>query len=216
MNLGGTMNNRTWIILGLILVVTALAIAVYVSQRGPEASILAPATIPLPNDDGEVVTAQGSPVTINVLNNDTQISSASVISISENPQNGAVTINPDQTHTYTPNANFTGTDSYSYQICNNAQCSLAKVTINVTPSNPLAITQGQGVISGSTFYDINENGQFEANELGLANWTVYLDLNNNAILDDAEPRATTNEIGGYAFNLLPASTYTIRVVDQDT
>lgn len=210
------MNNRTWTILGLILVVFALGIAVYVSQRGPEASVIVSTAAPLPNNDGPVITQKGNSVAINVLNNDAQIFDSSTITISSNPQKGNITINPDKTHTYTPNADTTGEDSYSYQICNNAQCSAATVAINIVEGNPLNLQSGAGSLSGNVFYDINESTVFEANELGLADWTIYLDLNNNALLDEGEPQAKTTQIGSYSFNSLAAGTYIIRAVNQDS
>lgn len=214
MNLGGKMNNRTWTILGLTLVVLALGVAVYVSQRGPEASVITPTAAPLPNNDGPVITQKGNSVTINTLNNDTQVFDSSTITISNNPQKGTVIINPDRTHTYAPNTTSKGEDSYSYQICNNAQCSTATVTINIIESNSFTTSTGTGSLSGSAFYDINENASFETNELGLADWTIYLDLNNNAILDEGETQTKTSQTGSYNFNSLAAGTYTVRAVDQ--
>ena len=57
------------------------------------------------------------------------------------PSNGSVTINPDGTFTYTPNADFDGTDSFTYEINDGNSTSQADVTINVTPENdaPVAV-----------------------------------------------------------------------------
>lgn len=54
---------------------------------------------------------------------------------------GTVTVNSNGTYTYTPANGYTGTDTFSYQVCDNgtpSQCSTATVTINVVPlTSPL-------------------------------------------------------------------------------
>lgn len=53
---------------------------------------------------------------------------------SDPPVNGTVTLNPDGTYTYTPNTGFTGTDTFSYVICNSGvpvRCDTASVFITV-------------------------------------------------------------------------------------
>lgn len=54
------------------------------------------------------------------------------------PTNGTVTVNDDGTITYTPNAGFSGTDTYQYQVCTVATtdypdpvCTTATVTVHV-------------------------------------------------------------------------------------
>lgn len=50
------------------------------------------------------------------------------------PANGALVNNGDGTFRYTPNTNFTGTNSFTYQICDTlASCDTATVTITTTP-----------------------------------------------------------------------------------
>ena len=47
----------------------------------------------------------------------------------------------------------------------------------------------------------------DSGEPGLAGQTVFLDLNNNGILDSGEPTAITNASGAFSFTgLLPALT----------
>ncbi|MFK7904729.1 MAG: Ig-like domain-containing protein, partial [Chitinophagales bacterium] len=59
------------------------------------------------------------------------------------PTNGTVAINPDtQIATYTPNEGFTGTDTFTYEVCDDGEpslCSTATVTVtvgDVTVNNP--------------------------------------------------------------------------------
>jgi len=52
-------------------------------------------------------------------------------------------------------------------------------------------------VSGTVYNDFNDDGQFDAGDLGLAGWTVYLDTNGNGKLDPGEPSAVTNANGQY-------------------
>ncbi len=91
--------------------------------------------------------------------------------------------------------------------------------INVTPgSNITNVNIGnvsnRGEINGIKFNDRNANGILEAGENGLGNFTLYLDLNNNSLLDIGEPATITDEFGFYSFEDLPPNTYTIREVQK--
>lgn len=77
-------------------------------------------------------------------------------------------------------------------------------------------------ISGRVFADSNKDGLFSVAEKGLANIVVYLDYNNNSILDSGEPQTLTSpdqyftpaldEAGVYSFTHLAAGNYTVRAV----
>ncbi|MBN2313515.1 MAG: choice-of-anchor D domain-containing protein [Sedimentisphaerales bacterium] len=67
-------------------------------------------------------------------------------------------------------------------------------------------------INGSTWHDANENGVWDVDEPGLADWTIYLDLNDNGQLDEGEPSATTDSDGYYSFINLAPGTYSVREV----
>ena len=80
------------------------------------------------------VTAPGVPVTINVLANDKDANGAAlaITSVSK-PQFGAATTD-GKSVTYTPNANFTGTDSFSYFVASAGGATAgSSVTVTVTP-----------------------------------------------------------------------------------
>ncbi|MEM1170751.1 MAG: SdrD B-like domain-containing protein [Cyanobacteria bacterium P01_H01_bin.35] len=91
--------------------------------------------------------------------------------------------------------------------------------INVIPgSNITNVNIGnvsnRGEINGIKFNDRNANGIFEPGENGLDNFTLYLDLNDNSLLDIGEPATITDEFGFYSFEDLPPNTYTIREVQK--
>jgi len=71
-----------------------------------------------------------------------------------------------------------------------------------------------GTISGIKFNDLNANGILDPGEPTLANWQIYLDINNNSRLDANEPSTLTNAQGNYSFVNLPPGTYTAREVQQ--
>ena len=78
-----------------------------------------------------------------VLVNDSDVDGdVLTVNLLTNPSNGTLTQNADGSLTYTPNADFVGTDSYTYEACDpNNVCDPATVTIDVTPLNdpPVAV-----------------------------------------------------------------------------
>jgi hypothetical protein len=69
-------------------------------------------------------------------------------------------------------------------------------------------------ISGMKYNDANGNGIRDAGESGLEGWVIYIDENNNNVMDSGEESDTTDSDGQYSFNSLSNGTYTIREVDQ--
>ncbi len=65
-----------------------------------------------------------------------------------------------------------------------------------------------GEIHGAKWNDLNANGVWDQGEPGLPGWIIYLDANNNGILD-GELATTTDANGNYSFSGLPAGTYTV-------
>jgi len=98
---------------------------------------------PVANDD-TATTQEDTPVKIDVLTNDADIDNVgrylyldtlSLTAVSQGT-NGSVTINPDSTLTYNPNANFYGSDTFTYTISDNEGLTdTAKVTVTVKMVN---------------------------------------------------------------------------------
>jgi hypothetical protein len=74
------------------------------------------------------------------------------------PTNGSVTFNSNGTYTYTPDTNFVGNDSYTYQVCDpNSACDVATVQIAIL--NMRKITLSPKVwLQGSLFDVTAANG----------------------------------------------------------
>ena len=75
--------------------------------------------------------------TIDVLANDTDVDSVTLtVTDATNGANGTVTINPDHTVNYTPNAGFFGTDSFDYTVSDgNGGTDTGTVTIDVAQAS---------------------------------------------------------------------------------
>ena len=115
--------------------------------------------------DDSVSTEQDTPDDIDILANDNDLPTVGTLTITV-PSNGTVTINDngtpndpsDDTVTYTPNAGFTGTDTFDYTICDNlGNCSTATVTVVVTPPAVSDIdSDDDGIVD--SFEDLNVDG----------------------------------------------------------
>jgi predicted outer membrane repeat protein len=85
-----------------------------------------------------------------------------------------------------------------------------------------AVERYSGEIRGRVYLDLNQNGIQDADEPGLAGWTVFSDRNNNGQWDSGEPAAVTraddagtaaiDEGGRYAILSLAPSHYVVAAV----
>ena len=96
--------------------------------------VIVPATptstvAPIAADD-RVETARNTPVTIDVLANDTP--NGATPTVVTTPLNGTAVVNTDGTIEYTPNTGFKGVDTLVYELCNAGGCATATVSIEVT------------------------------------------------------------------------------------
>ena len=96
-------------------------------------------------------TDEDTAVTSNVLTNDSFEGTPSITAITQG-SNGTVTNNGDGTLTYTPNANFHGTDSYTYTVTSGGVTETATVNVTVNPVNDPT------VIGGDTSGSEDEDG----------------------------------------------------------
>ena len=100
----------------------------------------------------------------------------------------------------------------------------SKWTVTVLPGDSLANidfgnynTLGTGVgidgsISGYHFLDTDCDGVKDPGELPAPGWTIYLDMNNNGVLDLGELTSITDADGKYAFTNLGPQVYHVRMV----
>ena len=102
---------------------------------------------PVANDD-TASTTKDTPVTIDVLANDSDVDGNPLsVTSATSPSNGSVIVNDDNTITYTPKAEFTGTDSFTYDI-SDGKGGTDSATVTVTVSEG-ADTMHVGDLEGS-------------------------------------------------------------------
>jgi VCBS repeat-containing protein len=82
-------------------------------------------------------------------------------------------------------------------------------------SIPVTIEDDDAEIIGQVWNDSNGDGVNDATEIGLSNWKVYLDSNNNQQLDDGEVFLETDENGNYHFTNLRPNTYSVAQVVEE-
>jgi len=108
-----------------------------------------------------LITTEDTPKTGNIIGNDSDIDgdnlSIDIIPIVP-PQNGSYFLLANGFYSYTPNADFYGTDTFEYEICDNGNpfmCDTAIVTINVTPINdaPIPLPDTLSMFANSSIQD---------------------------------------------------------------
>src|SRR5262249_29397277 len=116
--------------------------------------IAGPNVAPVGTDDSYTV-AENSALTVNapgVLANDTDANSDPLTAaLLANPTNGTLSLNANGSFTYTPNANFSGADIFSYRAFDGiAYSGAVAVSINVTSVN-------QPPVATDDNYNVNED-----------------------------------------------------------
>ena len=132
-------------------------------------------TAPEAQDDQATTTAN-TPVTIDVLANDTDADGdmLTVVAVSQGTH-GAVSIQAAQSVQYTPDAGFQGSDRFTYTLSDSrGETALATVSLTVTP-------EGLFLDTGAPFFPLPD----EASTVAIA------DLNGDGVFD-----LVTNSIGG--------------------
>jgi LPXTG-motif cell wall-anchored protein len=127
---------------------------VYANVSGTVNIIITPVNdAPVASIDTSTVSEDGT-VKVSVLNNDSDVEGDTLtITSVTNPAHGTVIINEDGTISYTPDANYSGTDSFSYTISDGhggTSTSTVNVTVNAVNDKPTV-----GDISKSGLEDTN-------------------------------------------------------------
>ncbi|NEO49752.1 MAG: tandem-95 repeat protein, partial [Moorea sp. SIO4A3] len=119
--------------------------------------VTAPNESPVATDD-TATTVENTAVDINVLANDSDPEGDALnLAIGQQGGNGTAVVNQDGTITYTPNADFTGADSFTYQIDDGSNPAVtATVNVDVTAANesPVAADDTATTVE-NTGVDIN-------------------------------------------------------------
>ncbi|WP_173010293.1 Ig-like domain-containing protein, partial [Mycolicibacterium sp. P9-64] len=183
----------------------------YQSTDGQAVSDLATVTItitavndaPVASDDA-VNTSEDSPVSGNVLTNDTDIDSSTLTVVSPGTimtDHGTVTLAADGSFTYTPVANYNGTDSFTYQATDGTTVSaLATVTITITAVNDAPVAGDDTV---NTSEDTPVSGNVLTNDTDVESST--LTVVNPGIITTTHGTVTLAADGSFTYT--PVSHY---------
>ena len=146
-------------------------------------------------DDVELVD-QDQPTTIDVLANDEDNDGDVLdVSILTGPTNGTALVNVDGTITYTPDAGYTGPDSFTYQICDpSLVCDTATVTITVAdlPEPPVANDDADSLDedSGSVVVDVVANDTDPEGDIDPASVLVTIGAANGTAVSNGDGTVT--------------------------
>lgn len=117
-------------------------------------------------------TLEDTAVTINVLSNDTDPDGDNLTITLAVASSGTTTINAGSTITYTPTANFNGTDSISYQITDpSGQTAQATVAVTITSVNDLPVAVNDTAITNE---DVPVTINVLANDTDVDNPTLTI------------------------------------------
>ena len=158
-----------------------------------------------------------TPQVLDILNNDIGEPDPLTVLIVDSPMNGMLSVNPDGTVTYTPNAGYMGSDFFTYTVCSIEDpgiCDTAVVNLQIG-CEPI---DGQNTIFGGVFTDVDANGSLDTPEVyDIAGVTVraYVDANGNGLIDDGSPPiiGMTDANGVFRFDL-PFIEFTANVRDE--
>ncbi len=138
-----------------------------------------------------------------VLINDTDVEGEALTAILvSNPSHGSLTLNADGSFTYTPAANYNGSDSFTYKPNDGtADGNTATVSINVTAVNDAPIAQNDS-------YSVNEDTQLIVSAPGVL--TNDSDVDGNSLTAGVVTNPTHGTLtlnGDGSFNYSPNADY---------
>ena len=142
-------------------------------------------------------TNQDAPVTFHVLANDTDADNdpLTIVTI-QNPANGSVVKNANQTLTYVPDAGFSGTDVFFYSATDGSGASYANVFVTVHPAPATPVLPGTEFLSynfdfgteGMSYVDGAfrgaSAGSYSGGSMSAGALAVTLGGTDNAVVDD--------------------------------
>jgi VCBS repeat-containing protein len=142
--------------------------------------------------------------------------------IVSNPTNGSVALNANGSFTYTPNANFSGPDSFTYRVLDGVggQSSAATVSIEVAAANdaPVAVNDPSYVTQEDTALSVAvAQGVRDANDSDVD--TLLADVVVELVTGPTKGNLTLNADGSFEYtpnaNANGLDTFTYRLRDTD-
>jgi hypothetical protein len=170
-------------------------------------------------DDDTLVTDEDVPATLDPTANDSDVDGSidpSTISLVRGPVNGSVVIAAGGVVSYTPDADFHGTDSFSYTVEDDDGATSNEATVSVTVNDvndpPVAVDdetsteQDSPVDIDCTANDVDHDGTIDASSV-----TLVLAPTNGSVTIGEDGLVTYTPDAGYVGN----DTFTYTVQDDD-
>jgi VCBS repeat-containing protein len=151
-------------------------------------------------------TAEDTALTVpanGVLSNDTDVDSPSLTAVLvTGPSHGTLSLNSNGSFTYMPNANYNGTDSFTYKASDGAlQSSAATVTITITPVNDAPVANGDS-------YATNEDTALTVASPGVVGNDTDVDGDSlTAVLASGPSHGTLTLNSNGSFTYTPGANY---------
>ena len=145
-------------------------------------------------------TVINTPVNVDVLINDTGLEDGGItVSSVSNPVNGSITVNADNTITYTPNNDYLGYDSFEYRVEDiNGDADTAMVTINVKLTNEVPVAVND---TASTFMDtpitVNVLNNDSKLDDGVGSVKIFSNPLNGAVVVNSDNTITYTPVNWY-------------------
>ncbi len=166
-------------------------------------------------NDTTVTTNEDTDITVDVLANDEGLGDGGLdVSIYANPSNGSATANPDNTVTYSPDKDFNGTDSYTYQVIDeNGSTSEAIVTISVSPVNDVPVANDDNL---TTDEDTEVTANVLSNDDNLGDGNLVLSIDTDPA--NGETQVTGDSTIAYTpdADYYGSDSFTYQVCDEDS
>ncbi|WP_379964087.1 Ig-like domain-containing protein [Epilithonimonas sp. UC225_85] len=126
-------------------------------------------TVPIAYNDS-VTTTINNDINVNVLSNDDYSNQVTSMALTQ-PSHGVTTLNADKSINYLPANNYSGTDSFTYNITNQYGVSnYATVNVNVTANNPTVLTRWDNSnYTATSFQDFVNPTQMTVTGVSLTN-----------------------------------------------
>ncbi|HLL52767.1 MAG TPA: cadherin-like domain-containing protein, partial [Myxococcaceae bacterium] len=192
----------------------AVGIPANLSDADTDAAPLEPASTPVAVAD-TVTTNEDTAVTTSVLANDTGLRDTPLtVTITTPPTRGTAVVNAGYTVTYTPNANYNGSDSYTYRVQDaDGQFSSAVVSLTVNPVNDGAPVAVNDTVTTAEDTAVTTNVLANDTNLGDAPITVSIAAapTNGTVMVNAGNTVTYTPAANYS----GSDSYTYRVTDVD-
>jgi hypothetical protein len=148
-----------------VIAYTSNVLAYIAEDQNIDSSAITPSIIAIPDN---ATTAEDTSVTINVLLNDSYLTSAPISVSAEDGANGTIALAESSSEqiVYTPNADYNGTDTFTYTITQGDKTSSADVTVTIEAVNDapsiditstILVAENQTAVTTVSVSDVDED-----------------------------------------------------------